>query len=200
MGQHLFRGGLALAAIAFLATPVVGQEYKARLDGFFEVGALPALNTNTSPPTFTAPTGAILTNGTGKLTLVVQGNSASYSLTYSGLTSNVTQAHLHFGKVHVAGGIYAFLCSNLGNGPAGTPACPNNPGGTVTGTLTAASIRPVPAQNIPGNNFDVLLAALGSDTTYVNIHTVNFPTGEIRGQTRLRDNDHDDDDRQGHDR
>ena len=109
------------------------------------------------------------------------------------------QAHLHFGKVHVAGGIYAFLCTNLGNGPAGTPACPAA-GGTVTGTLTAASIRPVPTQNITAGNFDALLAALSSDTTYVNVHTKNFPSGEIRGQTQRRENDDDDDDRQGRDR
>jgi hypothetical protein len=116
-------------AVALAAAPAVAQEYKAQLDGFFEVGALPALNNNTTPPTFTAPTGAVLTDGTGKLRLIVDKNqnSASYSLTYSGLTSNVTQAHLHFGKVHVAGGIYAFLCTNLTPPPAPTPtppACP----------------------------------------------------------------------------
>jgi len=199
MLRHLIIGaGLAVAA-AIATAPAVAQEYKARLDGFFEVGALPALNNTTTPPTFTAPTGAILTNGTGKLRLVVDRNSASYSLTYSGLTSDVLQAHLHFGKVHVAGGIYAFLCTNLGNGPAGTPACPAA-GGTVTGTLTAASIRPVPSQNITAGNFDALLAALSSDTTYVNVHTKNFPSGEIRGQTQRRENDDDDDDRQGRDR
>ena len=197
MLRHLIIGsGLA---VAVATAPALAQEYKARLDGFFEVGALPALNSTTTPPTFTAPTGAILTNGTGKLRVVVDQNSASYSLTYSGLTSNVLQAHLHFGKVHVAGGIYAFLCTNLGNGPSGTPACPAA-GGTVTGTLTAASIRPVPTQNITAGNFGALLAALGSDTTYVNVHTKNFPSGEIRGQTQRRDSDDDDDDRQGRDR
>jgi len=51
----------------------------------------------------------------------------------------VTQAHIHFGKRHVAGGIIVFLCTNLGNGPAGTPACPDS-AGTVTGSITAASI------------------------------------------------------------
>jgi hypothetical protein len=196
--QLVLGSGLALAAAAVTTAPAVAQEYKARLDGFFEVGALPALNNATTPPTFTAPTGAILTNGTGKLRLVVDRNIASYSLTYSGLTSDVLQAHLHFGKVHVAGGIYAFLCTNLGNGPAGTPACPAA-GGTVTGTLTAASIRPVPTQNITAGNFDALLSALSSDTTYVNVHTKNFPSGEIRGQTQPREND-DDDDRKGSDR
>ena len=62
----------------------------------------------------------------------------AYKLSYSDLGMTVTQAHIHFGKVHVGGGIIVFLCTNLGNGPAGTPACP--PSGTVTGTLLPASV------------------------------------------------------------
>src|SRR5689334_13112815 len=99
--------GSAALVIMLAGSSAVAQEYKARLNGFFEIGAL---NNNT---------GAVLTSGTGKLTLDVDQNTATYRLSYSGLGSNVTQAHLHFGKVHVAGGIYAFLCTNLGNGPVG---------------------------------------------------------------------------------
>jgi hypothetical protein len=154
------------------------QEYDAQLSGFFEIGPL---NNNT---------GAILTNGSGKLTLTIEKNAAEYSLNYSGLTSNVTQSHIHFGQEHVAGGIFVFLCTNLGNGPAGTPACPSG-NGTVSGTITPASILAVPGQNIPAGNFDVLLAALTSDTAYVNVHTANFPGGEIRGQVELREKDKD---------
>ena len=156
------------------------QEYDAELSGFFEIGPI---NNNT---------GAILTNGRGKLNLVVEKNAAEYSLSYSGLTSNVTQAHIHFGKVHDAGGIFVFLCTNLGNGPAGTPACPPG-GGTVTGTITAASIIAVPAQNVTAGNFDVLLEALASDTAYANVHTTNFPGGEIRGQVEV----HEEEDKEG---
>ena len=154
------------------------QEYDAQLSGFSEIGSL------------TGPTGAILTNGSGKLTLVVGKTTAQYSLSYSGLTSNVTQAHIHFGQKHVAGGIFVFLCSNLPNPPAGTQGCPAG-GGTVTGNITAANILAVAGQNIPAGNFDVLLAALTSDTAYVNVHTSMFPAGEIRGQVEIRDEDKD---------
>jgi len=74
-----------------------------------------------------------------------------------------------------------FFCSNLASAPAGTQPCPAN-GGTVTGTLTAANLLPVPGQNVPANDFNAIAAALLTDSAYVNIHTMNFPAGEIRGQ------------------
>src|SRR5687767_879197 len=60
-----------------------------------------------------------------------------YTLSYRGpfdanpAGGTVTQAHIHLGARAFNGGISAFLCSNLGNGPAGTPACPAE--GTVSG-------------------------------------------------------------------
>ena len=105
----------------------------------------------------------------------------TYTLTYSGLSAPVTQAHIHFGKNHVAGGVIVFLCTNLGNAPAGTPACPVS-GGTVTGTITAASVVGPTAQNVTIGDFGALEDALTSDTAYAYIHTKKFPEGEIRGQ------------------
>ena len=62
----------------------------------------------------------------------------AYKLTYIGLEGAVQQAHIHFGKPAINGGVSVFLCSNLGNGPQGTPACP--PQGTVEGELDAADV------------------------------------------------------------
>jgi len=59
--------------------------------------------------------------GTRKLALDVENDHLTYKLTYSGLSPSVTQAHIHFGKRHVGGGIMVFFCTNLGNGPAGPP-------------------------------------------------------------------------------
>jgi len=87
----------------------------------------------------------------------------------------------------VARGIIVFLCSNLGNGPAGTPACTTS--GTVSGTITAASVVAIPTQNFPVGNFDALVAALESNTAYANIHSTKFPAGEIRGQVLGREED-----------
>jgi hypothetical protein len=60
----------------------------------------------------------------------------------------------------------------------------------VTGTFTSASVVGPKAQNINPGDFDALVAALDSDTAYGNIHTTNFPAGEIRAQIRHDDDDH----------
>ena len=148
-------------------------EYSARLSGFNVTGGL------------NAETGAILTDGAGTLQLDLDRKSktANYKLTYSGLTTAVTQAHIHFGKVHVPGGIMVFFCSNLSNGPAGTPMCPAS-GGTVSGTFTASSVVAIAGQNVTAGDFDALTDALASNTAYANVHTMKFPAGEIRGQVR----------------
>jgi hypothetical protein len=159
------------------------EEFSARLNGFNVTGAV------------NAETGAILTDGTGtvQLDLDKKTQTATYTLTYSGLTSPVLQAHIHFGKVHVPGGIMIFFCSNLGNGPAGTPACPSDAtnSGTVSGMWTAANVVAIPGQNVTAGDFDALTDALASNTAYANVHTNNFKAGEIRGQVRKNERDHD---------
>lgn len=107
-----------------------------------------------------------------------------YRLTYSGFTTPVLQSHIHLGRRAVNGGIVLFLCTNLGNGPAGTPACPT-PAGTVTGTLTAASVAGgAAAQGINPGEFAKVIRAIRNQATYVNIHTQAFPKGEIRDQVK----------------
>jgi len=170
----------ALATAFLMPHSAVATEFSAKFSGFQEVGGVGA-----------GQTGAIFSAGKATLELDLNrgASTATYRLTYSGLNAPVTQAHIHFGKIHVGGGVMVFLCTNLGNGPAGTPACPSA-GGTVTGTLTPASVVPVSAQNITAGNFDAFVAALDSDTAYGNIHTTAFPVGEIRGQVRHGDDDH----------
>jgi hypothetical protein len=104
----------------------------------------------------------------------------TYSLTYAGLTGSVTQAHIHFGSASQVGGISIFLCTNLGNGPAGTQACP--PSGTITGTITPANVIGPAGQGIAAGEFDEIVAAIRNGTAYVNVHSTTFPVGEIRAQ------------------
>lgn len=126
----------------------------------------------------------ILTNGHGSFNATLRGTSLTYTETFSGLTSPVTQSHIHFAERGVPGAVFVFLCTNLGNGPAGTPACPAG-GGTVTGTITAADVLGVPSQNITAGDFAALVRILFSGDGYVNVHTTRFPAGEIRGQLQI---------------
>src|SRR6266511_100694 len=80
-----------------------------------------------------------------------------------------------------SGGIVVFLCSNLGNGPAGTQACPAAPA-TITGTLRAADVIGPAGQGIAAGEFAEFLAAIRAGVTYVNIHSSIYPGGEIRAQ------------------
>jgi hypothetical protein len=120
---------------------------------------------------------------------------ATYTLTFSGLSSAVTQAHIRFGKVHVPGGIIVWLPDCSEAEPGGLDAVLPNAGGTVSGTVTTASVVS-PGMGPPGNQgvtageFDVIEDALTSGTAYANVHTVNFPAGEIRGQVRKSEKDH----------
>lgn len=183
-----------LASTTLLAAPLIllgadagATEFHGTFSGFEETGPLPG------GPQSTAETGAIFSpnaKATVDLDLNRNARTIAFKLTYSGLSAPVTQAHIHFGKRHVPGGIMVFFCTNIvpPNGPAGTAACPAD-GGTVTGMFTSASVVGPKAQNINPGDFDALIAALDSDTAYGNIHTTNFPAGEIRAQVRRRDED-----------
>jgi len=107
-----------------------------------------------------------------------------YWLTYSDIP--ITQSHLHFGVHHVSGGITVFLCTNLGNAPAGqtVQACPAT-SGQISGTITKDNVLApgaAPSQGLSAGDFAALVAAIRNRAVYVNIHTPTFPAGEIRGQ------------------
>ena len=110
----------------------------------------------------------------------------TYRLSYSDLVAPITQAHIHFGGRHQSGGIAVFLCTNLGNGPAGTQACPAAPA-TITGTIHAADVIGPTGQGIAAGEFAELLSAIRHGVTYANVHSMQFPGGEIRAQLNDRD-------------
>ena len=174
---------MAALMVALSGATASAEQFSARFSGFQEIGAL------------ATPTGAILSDGKATLSLNLDKRSSTitYRLTYSDLSAPVTQAHIHFGQRHVAGGIVVFLCSNVGTGPAGTQVCPDT-AGTVTGSITAASVLGVATQNVTAGDFAGFVEILESRSAYGNIHTQNFPAGEIRGQIREGDDhghDHD---------
>jgi CHRD domain len=123
---------------------------------------------------------AVVTNGKGSARLRLVGSVISYELSYEQLEGAVQQAHIHVGQDHVNGGITAFLCSNLGNGPVGTPACPPSPA-KLTGTIDAAKIVGPAAQGVDTGDLLGVLRAIQAGAAYVNVHSDLFPAGEVRG-------------------
>ena len=115
-------------------------------------------------------------------------NVIEWELSYSELEGAVQQSHIHIGQSGVNGGISVFLCTNLGNGPAGTQPCPAGPA-TISGTILAADVSPnIPAtqaartQGVNTGEIEELIAAMRAGATYVNIHSTLWPGGEVRSQ------------------
>jgi len=125
------------------------------------------------PPIDTAGTGDF------KMRWFPQG-TVTFSLSFSHLSSPLSVAHLHFAPSKVAGGVMIFLC-----GGGGQPACPATTEGIITGTITAANVTGPTTQGIAPGDLDSALEAVRKGLSYVNMHTANFGSGEIRGQVKL---------------
>lgn len=127
-------------------------------------------------------------NGTFNARISNDGSRIDWELSYSDLEGAIQQAHIHVGNTGVNGGISVFLCTNLGNGPAGMQPCPAPPA-TISGTIVAADVSPnIPAtqaarnQGVNTGEIDELIRAMRAGATYVNVHSTTWPGGEIRSQ------------------
>ena len=135
-----------------------------------------------NPDISTAATGSF------EATIDDAARTISYTLTYSGLEGTVQQAHIHFGKRAINGGISVFLCGTaVAPGPAGTPTCPQS--GTVSRTVGEADVIGPAGQGIEPSAFHELVAAMRAGHTYANVHSSKWPSGEIRAQINDRRDD-----------
>jgi hypothetical protein len=122
-------------------------------------------------------------------TISEDGTSIKYVETYRNLSSTVTQSHIHFGRPGLTGQVVLFLCTNL-TPPVGPPlpqACPTASPATISGTLTEADVIASPivgGQGIDAGaaGFAEMVKAIRTGSAYVNVHTINHPSGEIRGR------------------
>jgi CHRD domain len=133
---------------------------------------------------------AISTDAWGEFKMWVDGDreEISYRLEYADLAGAVTQAHIHFGGKAQSGGISAWLCDTTAAPAPSTvdpPTCPAE--GSVSGTIEADDVVGPAAQGIDPGEFDELLDAIKAETTYVNVHSSKYPSGEIRSQLTFRD-------------
>jgi hypothetical protein len=107
---------------------------------------------------------AVTTAATGTATLTIDseaGTTMPLHIEFSGLSSTQTAAHVHYGAPGTNGAVEFTL---------------------PVGSSVDTSITPV---GLFG--FSNFASALYSDSAYVNIHSENFPGGEIRGFFQLTD-------------
>lgn len=119
------------------------------------------------PPNSTA-------TGMFNMTYNASANDITYSLTYSGLTSASTMGHIHYGPPGETGAPLVSLFD------FGMPPSQNMTSDTMSGTLTIADFMPDSVDGI--STWADAIAAIQSGNTYVNIHSMDYPAGEIRGQ------------------
>jgi hypothetical protein len=104
-------------------------------------------------------------------TITIQGNNQSlnYQLALSDM-KNVTAAHIHFGNDDENGKVVVTLLKS------------DNPSGlemeTLGGNFTVDDVQG-PLAGLP---LEQLIGFMGNGSTYVNVHSTDFPLGEIRGQ------------------
>jgi hypothetical protein len=153
-----------LAAMAAGTAMAGGADYSAKLSGANEV-----------PPVSTAGSGEFKIEFNSDL------SKGEFQLRLSNM-KRVTQAHIHCGPAGVNGPVVAFLAGFHDRGW--------DVDGKWVGTarIDASNVIPRPAAaNCPGGvaNLSELLRAMNEGNAYVNVHTIAFPGGEVRGQLRL---------------
>jgi len=90
---------------------------------------------------------------------------------------NVTMAHIHLAPAGANGPVVAWLY------PSGPPPqlIPGRYQGVLAeGTLTAGDLVGL----LAGQALDALVEEFTASNAYVNVHTSQFPAGEVRGQIR----------------
>ena len=170
---------VVLGGLLLVSSLAIAEGGKRKLDGRELVGY------QENPDVSTAASGSF------KASVDDAAQTIAYTLSYSGLEGTVQQAHIHFGKRAINGGITLFLCGTAGfAGPPGTPTCPQS--GTVSRTAGASDIIGPAGQGIEAGAFEELVAAMRAGHTYANVHSTKWPGGEIRAQINDRDENEDD--------
>jgi hypothetical protein len=136
----------------------------------------------------------VVTDASGNFAATLFPDRIEFSLSYdvASVDSDIIQAHLHIANPGNNGGIVAFLCSNAGNTPPGATqrACPPSPG-DVEGEIVEADVLAVtdgdPAVTIiEAGDLDGLARLIRQGSVYANVHSNDFPAGEVRGQVGPR--------------
>ena len=110
------------------------------------------------------------TNATGIANFQNNVQTVNYQLSVNDLV-NVTQAHIHRGEEGENGKVVVTLYNTT------MPTGPMS-GLLSQGNITAANL----VGPLAGQQLTDLVSIMDNGTAYVNVHTKDFPLGEIRGQ------------------
>jgi CHRD domain len=112
----------------------------------------------------------------GVATFKVKDDTITTKINITGIT-DVTMAHIHTGKKGENGDPIVDLLK--------TGEKNKTPGGVaIKGNFTASDFE----GSMKGKALSDLQSAMGTNGTYVNIHTSDHPDGEIRGQITVKGN------------
>lgn len=131
----------------------------------------PLSGSNEVPPVETRATGL------AKFNVSRDGESLEYKLIVANI-EDVTMAHIHIGGPGENGPVVVWLYPEDGPPPQLIPGRSN--GVLASGTITDSDLVGL----LAGQSIDDLLDEIQSGNTYVNVHTLANPGGEIRGQIR----------------
>ena len=102
----------------------------------------------------------VATPATGTAVLTLTDDGLAYDITVEGLSSAITLAHFHNAYTGISGGVVKTITGSF-------------TGNTATGIWTKADVEPLTPQ---------LIADLLDGKLYLNVHTANHGSGEVRGQ------------------
>ena len=120
------------------------------------------------------PPNESIAQGQAIFQLSKDGTELSYKLIVADL-ENLHMAHIHMAPAGSNGGVVAWLYPS-GPPPVMLPGTTN--GVLAEGVIKAADLRGA----LAGQPLSALIDAMSADNTYVNVHTMLYPGGEIRGQ------------------
>jgi hypothetical protein len=159
--MRAFRHAVLVMALAMLGSAVgaqpQGPNFRAHLSGGEEV-----------PPVQTRAQGQAI------FRVAADGMSIHYRLNVANI-ENVTQAHIHLGAAGTNGPVVVWLYPREAP-PVLIPG--RFQGVLAAGVITAADLVGL----LAGQTIGDLVDEMASGNTYVNVHTLQFPPGEVRGQ------------------
>ncbi len=148
--------GLFLASLFILSSGALIVSYAE------EIYTTPLVGFEEVPP--------VTTNSSGFAVLKYDNNTLNYQINVTNL-DKVKASHIHLGAFGKNGDVIATLFNS------------SSPTDLINGTLTEGTITASDLEGpLTGKSLQDVIAQIKQLNAYLNIHTVDYPNGEIRGQ------------------